>query len=46
VKNKHERSSPVRHPGMEKTSRLGLRDPVTSGVECGPHGGKNIGTKL
>jgi hypothetical protein len=31
---------------MEKTSRLGLRDPVTSGVECGPHGGKNIGTKL
>jgi hypothetical protein len=26
---------------VEKTSRLRLRDPVTSGVECGPHGGKN-----
>jgi hypothetical protein len=26
---------------VEKTSRLRSRDPVTSGVECGPHGGKN-----
>jgi hypothetical protein len=26
---------------VEKTSRLGLRDPVASGVKCGPHGGKN-----
>jgi hypothetical protein len=41
VKNKRERSSPVRHPGVEKTSRLGSRDPVASGVKCGPHGGKN-----
>jgi hypothetical protein len=41
VKNKHERSLPVRPPGVEKTSRLCLRDPVASGVECGPHGGKN-----
>jgi hypothetical protein len=45
VKNKCERSSPVRPPGVEKTSRLGLRDPVDSGVKCGPHGGKNSGTK-
>jgi hypothetical protein len=41
VKNKHERSSPVRPPGVEKTSRLRLRDPVASGVKCGPHGGMN-----
>jgi hypothetical protein len=45
VKNKSERSSPVRPPGVEKTSRLGSRDPVASGVKCGPHGGKNSGTK-
>jgi hypothetical protein len=41
VKNKHERSSPVRPPGVEKTSRLRSRDPVASGVKCGPHGGMN-----
>jgi hypothetical protein len=41
VKNKCERSLPVRPPGVEKTSRLGSRDPVASGVKCGPHGGKN-----
>jgi hypothetical protein len=41
VKNKHERSLPVRPPGVEKTSRLGSRDPVASGVKYGPHGGKN-----
>jgi hypothetical protein len=41
VKNKHKRSLPVRPPGVEKTSRLGLRDPVASGVKYGPHGGKN-----
>jgi hypothetical protein len=41
VKNKRERSSPVRPPGVEKTSRLGSRDPVASGVKCGPHGGMN-----
>jgi hypothetical protein len=41
VKNKCERSLPVRPPGVEKTSRLGLRDPVASGVKCGPHGCKN-----
>jgi hypothetical protein len=44
VKNKHERSSPVRPPGVEKTSRLGSREPVASGVKCEPHGGKNSGT--
>jgi hypothetical protein len=26
---------------VEKTSRLGSRDPVASGVKCGPHDGKN-----
>jgi hypothetical protein len=41
VKNKHERSSLVRPPGVEKTSRLRSRDPVVSGIKCGPHGGKN-----
>jgi hypothetical protein len=45
VKNKYERSSLVRPPGVEMTSRLGSRDPVASGVKCGPHGGKNKGTK-
>jgi hypothetical protein len=32
-------------PRSEETSRLGLRDPVASGVECGPHGGKKSKTK-
>jgi hypothetical protein len=41
VKNRHERSLPVRPPGVEKTSRLGLRDPVASEVKYGQHGGKN-----
>jgi hypothetical protein len=41
VKNKCERSLPVRPLGVEKTSRLCSRDPVDSGVKCGPHGGKN-----
>jgi hypothetical protein len=41
VKNKRERSSPVRPPSVEKTSRLGSKDPVASGVKCGPHGGMN-----
>jgi hypothetical protein len=26
---------------VEKTSRLRSRDPVASGVKCGPHGGVN-----
>jgi hypothetical protein len=26
---------------VEKTSRLRSRDPVASGVKCGPHGGKS-----
>jgi hypothetical protein len=26
---------------VDKTSRLGSRDPVARGVKCGPHGGKN-----
>jgi hypothetical protein len=46
VKNKHERSLPVRPPGVENTSRLGSRDPVASGVKCGTHGGKNNKMKL
>jgi hypothetical protein len=41
VKNKHERSLSVSPPGVEKTNRLGSRDPVASGVKCGPHSGKN-----
>jgi hypothetical protein len=41
VKNKHERSLPVRPLGVEKTGRLRSRDPVASGVKCGPHGSKN-----
>jgi hypothetical protein len=41
VKNKRERSSLARPPGVEKTSRLRSRDPVASGVKCGPHGGMN-----
>jgi hypothetical protein len=41
MKNKHERSLPVRPSGVEKTSRLGSRDPMASGIKCGSHGGKN-----
>jgi hypothetical protein len=41
VKNKRKRSLPVRPPGVEKTSRLGSRDLVASGVKCRPHGGMN-----
>jgi hypothetical protein len=41
VKNKRERSSPVRPLGVEKKSRLRSKDPVASGVKCGPHGGMN-----
>jgi hypothetical protein len=41
VKNKREKSLLVRPPGVEKTSTLHSRDPVASGVKCGPHGGKN-----
>jgi hypothetical protein len=41
VKNKCKRSLLVRPPGVEKTSRLRSRDPLNSGVMCGPHGGKN-----
>jgi hypothetical protein len=40
VKNKRKRSLLVRPPSVE-TSRLRSRDPVASGVKCGPHGGKN-----
>jgi hypothetical protein len=45
VKNNCERSLPVRPPGVEKTSRLGSRDPVANRVKCRLHGGKNSGTK-
>jgi hypothetical protein len=41
VKNKRERSSPVRPLGVEKTSRLRSRDPVDNGVKCEPRGGMN-----
>jgi hypothetical protein len=41
VKNKRKRSSPVRPPSVEKRSRLRSRDPVASGVKCGPRGGMN-----
>jgi hypothetical protein len=41
VKNKCERSLPMRPVGVEKTSRPRSRDPVASGVKCGMHGGKN-----
>jgi hypothetical protein len=41
VKNKRERSLLMKPPDLEKTSRLGSRDPVASGVKYGPHGGKN-----
>jgi hypothetical protein len=41
VKNKRERLLPVRIPGVKKTSRLGSRDLVASGVMCRSHGSKN-----
>jgi hypothetical protein len=41
VKNKCERSLPARPPGVEKTSRLRLRDPVASVVKCGRMVAKN-----
>jgi regulator of replication initiation timing len=41
AEDKRERSLPVRPPGVEKTSRLRSRNPVASGVKCGPHGGMN-----
>jgi hypothetical protein len=41
AKDKRERSSPMRPPGVEKTNRVYSRDLVSSGVECGPHGGMN-----
>jgi hypothetical protein len=41
VKNKRESSSLVRPSGVEKISRLCSRDPVASGVKCGPRGGMN-----
>jgi hypothetical protein len=41
VKNKRERLLPVRPPGVEKTSRLRSRDPMSNGVKCGLHGCMN-----
>jgi hypothetical protein len=35
----------MRPPDVEKTSRHCSRDPVASGVKCGPHGGKNVKMK-
>jgi hypothetical protein len=32
-------------PRSGETSRLHSRDPVASGVKCGPHGGKKSKTK-
>jgi hypothetical protein len=34
VKNERERSSPVRPPGVERTSRLGSKDPAESSAGC------------
>jgi hypothetical protein len=31
--------------GVEQTNRLGLMDPVASGIKCGPHSCKNSKTK-
>jgi hypothetical protein len=45
VKNKRQRSLPVRPPGVEKTSRLCSTDLVASGVKCGPHGAMNTKIK-
>jgi hypothetical protein len=39
--HKCKRSLSVRPPGVEKTSRLGSRDPVASEIWCGPHAGTN-----
>jgi hypothetical protein len=36
-----QRSLPMRPPGVEKTSRLRSRNPVASGVKCGPYGSMN-----
>jgi hypothetical protein len=36
----------MRPPCVEKTSRLGLSDPVASRVKCGPHDGENDKMKL
>jgi hypothetical protein len=41
VKDECERLLSVRPPGVEKTSRLGLRDQVASRVKCRTHGGKS-----
>jgi hypothetical protein len=41
VKNKHKRSLPMRPPSVDKTSRLASRDPLASGVKCGPHSDNN-----
>jgi hypothetical protein len=41
VKNKHESLLLVRPQGVEKTNRLGSREPVSSRVKCRLHGGKN-----
>jgi hypothetical protein len=41
VKNKSERSLPVRPPGVDKTSKLRSRYSVPSGLKCESHGGKN-----
>jgi hypothetical protein len=38
---KRERSSSMRPPGVEKTSRLRSRDPMANRVKFGPHGGTN-----
>jgi hypothetical protein len=32
-------------PRSGDTNKLGSRDPVASGVKCGPHGGKKSKTK-
>jgi hypothetical protein len=45
VKSERERSMPCGASEEWRESRLGLRNPMCSGFECGLHGGKKSKTK-
>jgi hypothetical protein len=45
VKSRCESLCPAGPPRSGETTRLDSRDPVASGVKCGPHGGKKSKTK-
>jgi hypothetical protein len=45
VKSGRERSCLAGPPRSGETSRPDSRDPVASGVKCGPHGGKKSKSK-